>query len=174
MSEARGKRGGIGGRSAPDRMRIAVGSDERTPTTDAVVEELRKRGIEIELHGPLQAQNTKQWAEVSEEVARAVADGNADRGILFCWTGTGCSIAANKVPGVRAALCTDAETARGARRWNDANILAMSLRLTTPILAREIVDSFLETNDVDPDEVPNIERVRELETPGSAARPRLR
>ncbi len=143
-------------------MRVAVGSDERTPTTDAVVGDLRKRGIDVELHGPL-ADNAQQWAEVSEEVARAVADGKADRGVLFCWTGTGCSMAANKVPGVRAALCTDAETARGARRWNDANVLAMSLRLTTPILAREILSSFLETNDVDPTEIPNIERLAKLE-----------
>lgn len=143
-------------------MRIVIGSDERTPTTDAVVEELRERGIDVELHGPL-AEEGKEWAEVSEEVARAVGEGRADQGVLFCWTGTGCSIAANKVPGVRAALCTDAETARGARLWNDANILAMSLRLTTPIVAREIVRTWLETTDVDPDEVPNIERVSRLE-----------
>lgn len=156
-------------------MKIAIGSDERTPTTDAVIEELQRRDIELELHGPLnplgaegplgaETDEKKEWAEVSEEVARAVADGRADRGVLFCWTGTGCSMAANKVPGVRAALCTDAETARGARRWNDANVLAMSLRLATPILAREIVESFLETNDVDPTEVANIERLRRLET----------
>jgi ribose 5-phosphate isomerase B len=143
-------------------VKIAVGSDERNATTDAVVDELRRRGIEVELHGPLD-DDTKQWAEVSEEVARVVADGKAERGVLFCWTGTGCSIAANKVAGVRAALCPDAETARGARRWNDANVLAMSLRLTTPILAREILDAFLDTNDVDPEEMPNIERVKDLE-----------
>jgi ribose 5-phosphate isomerase B len=147
-------------------MKIAIGSDERTPTTDAVVEDLAHRGIEVQLYGPL-ADQRKEWAEVSEEVARAVADGSADRGVLFCWTGTGCSMAANKVAGVRAALCTDAETARGARRWNDANVLAMSLRLTTPILAREIVDSFLETTDVDPTELGNIERLRKLEASGS-------
>lgn len=143
-------------------MKVAVGSDERNATTDAVVEELRRRGIEVELHGPL-AETDEQWAEVSENVARAVAGGRTERGILFCWTGTGCSIAANKVDGVRAALCTDAETARGARKWNDANILAMSLRLTTPILAREIVASFLETNDVDPTELSNIEHVKQME-----------
>jgi ribose 5-phosphate isomerase B len=144
-------------------VRIAVGSDEKSPTTDAVVEELERRGIEVELHGPL-CGGSEQWAEVSEEVARAVATGGAERGIVFCWTGTGCSIAANKVAGIRAALCPDAETARGARRWNDANVLAMSLRLTTPILAREIIEAFLDTNDVDPDELPNIERVRRLES----------
>lgn len=145
-------------------MRIAVGSDEKSPTTDAVVEELQRRGIDVELHGPLRG-TSEQWAQVSEEVARAVAAGGAERGIVFCWTGTGCSIAANKVAGIRAALCPDAETARGARRWNDANVLAMSLRLTTPILAREILDAFLDTNDVDPDEIPNIERIRRLESP---------
>lgn len=139
-------------------MRVVVGSDERTPTTDAVVEELRARGAEVELFGPL-AGGAQQWAEVSEEVARAVAEGRADKGILFCWTGTGCSIAANKVAGVRAALCTDAVTARGARQWNDANVLAMSLRLATPIVAREILAAFLDTEDVDPDERANIERV---------------
>lgn len=143
-------------------MRIAIGSDERSPTTDAVVEELRRRGVEVDLYGPL-AGTTEQWAEVSERVARQVAAGRADQGVLFCWTGTGCSIAANKVHGVRAALCVDAETARGARAWNDANVLAMSLRLTTPILAREIVDAWLSTTDVDPEELPNIERVGALE-----------
>jgi ribose 5-phosphate isomerase B len=144
--------------------KIAIGSDERTPTTDAVVEALRERGIEVTLHGPLDEKG-QQWAEVSEEVAREVAEGRADRGVLFCWTGTGCSMAANKVAGVRAALCTDAETARGARRWNDANVLAMSLRLATPILAREILEAFLSTDDVDPEEVPNIERLGTLERP---------
>jgi len=144
-------------------VRIAVGSDERNETTDAVVDELRRRGIEVDLHGPLRGDD-RQWAEVSEDVARLVSAGDADKGVLFCWTGTGCSMAANKVPGVRAALCPDAETARGARRWNDANVLAMSLRLTTPILAREILDAFLATNDIDPDELPNIERLRGMES----------
>jgi ribose 5-phosphate isomerase B len=143
--------------------RIAVGSDERNETTEAVVDLLKSRGIDVELHGPL-AGDEKQWAEVSEEVARKVGDEGAERGILFCWTGTGCSIAANKIAGVRAALCPDAETARGARRWNDANVLAMSLRLTTPILAREIVDAFLDTNDVDDSERANIARVDALDS----------
>jgi len=141
---------------------VAVGSDECNETTDAVVDELRRRGVDVELYGPLKGTG-EQWAEVAEEVARAVAENKAERGVLFCWTGTGCSIAANKLSGVRAALCTDAETARGARKWNDANVLAMSLRLTTPILAREILAAFLDTNDVDPDELPNIERVKGME-----------
>jgi ribose 5-phosphate isomerase B len=147
-------------------MRIAIGSDERNATTDAVVEHLAKRGVEVELHGHLasaSSETNKQWAEVSENVARTVASGGAEQGVLFCWTGTGCSIAANKIAGIRAALCPDAETARGARRWNDANVLAMSLRLTTPILGREIVDAFLDTDDVDPSERENIDRVKRLE-----------
>ena len=147
-------------------MRIAVGSDERNTTTDAVLDALRERGIDVEVYGPLaetSEQSAMQWAAVSESVARRVASGDAQRGVLFCWTGTGCSIAANKVAGVRAALCPDAETARGARRWNDANVLAMSLRLATPIVAREILDAFLDTNDVDPSESDNIERVARME-----------
>jgi ribose 5-phosphate isomerase B len=143
-------------------VRIAVGSDERNATTDAVVDALRDRGVEVDLHGPLSG-SSQQWAEVSASVARSVASGDAERGVLFCWTGTGCSIAANKIAGVRAALCPDAETARGARRWNDANVLAMSLRLATPIVAREILDAFLDTNDVDESERDNIALVSELE-----------
>lgn len=144
-------------------MKFAVGSDARDATTDAVVLALRERGIEVELYGPLNDE-AKEWAEISEEVAIAVADGSADKGIVFCWTGTGCSIAANKVQGIRAALCPDAETARGARKWNDANVLAMSLRLVTPALAREILDAFLDETQVDPTEVANIERVTRMET----------
>ena len=147
-------------------MKIAVGSDERGATTDAVIDALRARGFDVELYGPLANTpegSSEQWAAVSEQVARSVASGDADKGVLFCWTGTGCSIAANKVDGVRAALCPDAETARGARKWNDANVLAMSLRLTTPILGREILDAFLDTDDVDPNERPNIDRLREIE-----------
>jgi ribose 5-phosphate isomerase B len=74
-----------------------------------------------------------------------VAAGEVERGVVCCWTGTGVSIAANKVAGARAALCTDAATARGARRWNDANVLALGLRLTTAATAAEMVDAFLDT-----------------------------
>ena len=68
--------------------------------------------------------------------------GRAEEGILFCWTGTGVSIAANKVPGIRAALCGDAETARGARLWNNANVLCLSMRATSEVIAREILDAW--------------------------------
>ena len=125
-------------------MRIAVGSDERTNLTDFVIGELRRRGLRVELFGPL-AGEAGEWAEVGREVAEAVAGGRCDQGILFCWTGTGVCIAANKVPGVRAALCVDAETARGARRWNHANVLVMSLRLTSEPVAKEILDAWFST-----------------------------
>ncbi len=129
-------------------MKIAVGSDERTHVTDAVVDHLRRVGVEVELHGPLD-EKPLDWVEVGREVGERVASGGCQQGVLFCWTGTGVSIAANKVPGIRAALCGDAETAKGARRWNDANVLAMSLRSTPEAVAKEIVDAWLETG---PDE----------------------
>ncbi len=138
-------------------MRIALGSDEKTPLTDAVVEDLRRRGHELTLIGPPGGQDL-QWADVGRTVGEQVAGGAADTAVLFCWTGTGASIAANKVPGVRAALCTDAETARGARRWNDANVLVLSLRLTSRALASEILDAWFETSP-DPSEADNINKV---------------
>ena len=142
-------------------MKIAVGSDERTHLTDFVIEELKKRGIELELHGPLSGKNI-QWADVAQNVAERVANGKCDQGILFCWTGTGVSMAANKVPGIRAALCADAETARGARKWNDANVLAMSLRLTSPIIAKEIIDAWFSAS-LEKEEAPNVEKVKAIE-----------
>jgi len=123
-------------------MRIAVAADDLVGVAETVVEELRKRGHEPVLHGALNPAERADWAWASEAAARAVADGHADQGIVCCWTGTGASIAANKVPGVRAALCADAETARGARRWNDANVLALSLRLTSAPLLTEILDGW--------------------------------
>jgi ribose 5-phosphate isomerase B len=142
-------------------MRIALGSDEKTILTDYLVEELRRRGLEVELFGPLRGESV-QWAEVARQVAEAVASGRADQGILCCWTGTGVSIAANKVPGVRAALCHDAETARGARAWNRANVLCLSLRSTAPAVAREILDAWFST-EPDPSEAENVARVEEMD-----------
>ena len=111
-------------------MRVAFGSDEKTPLTDAVAADLVARGHELQLVGP-PAGTDEEWAEVGMTVGGLVASGAADTAVLFCWTGTGASIAANKVHGVRAALCTDATTAEGARKWNDANVLVMGLRLTS-------------------------------------------
>ena len=123
-------------------MRIAIAADERTGVADAVVEEVRRRGHEPLLHGALTDAERDDWAWASEAAARDVADGRADHGIVCCWTGTGASIAANKVPGVRAALCGDAATAEGARRWNDANVLALSLRSTSAAVLDEILDAW--------------------------------
>ncbi|HVY55839.1 MAG TPA: RpiB/LacA/LacB family sugar-phosphate isomerase [Thermodesulfobacteriota bacterium] len=142
-------------------MKIAVGSDERTQLTDFIVDELRKRGMEVELHGPLRGEKL-EWTDVAREVSERVTEGACDQGILFCWTGTGVSIAANKVPGIRAALCQDAKTAEGARKWNDANVLAMSLRATSPTVAAEILDAWLGSGP-DESEKRNIEKVTEIE-----------
>ena len=142
-------------------MKIAVGSDERTHLTDFVIDELRKRGMEVELHGPLGGEKL-EWTDVAREVSERVSEGACDQGILFCWTGTGVSIAANKVPGIRAALCQDAKTAEGARKWNDANVLAMSLRATSPIVAAEILDAWLGSGPEE-NEKKNIEKIDEIE-----------
>ncbi len=125
-------------------MKIAVGSDECTRMTDLVVESLQERGHQVLLYGPLKG-DQQHWPAVARQVGEAVAAGEANEGILFCWTGTGVSIAANKVPGIRAALCDDAETARGARLWNNANVLCLSLRRTSTVIAGEILDSWFAT-----------------------------
>ena len=122
-------------------MRIAFGTDERTALTVAIVDRLRAAGHDVDV-----VADGDPWPDVGRSVGEAVTAGRADRGVVCCWTGTGVSIAANKVPGVRAALCTDAETARGARRWNDANVLALGLRLTSPTTAEEMLDAFLGTD----------------------------
>jgi ribose 5-phosphate isomerase B len=125
-------------------MKLAIGSDERTHLTDAVVAEVKKRGHEVQLYGPL-IDEQAYWPDVARQVAETVAEGKVDEGILFCWTGTGVSLAANKVPGIRAALCDDAETARGARLWNNANILCLSIRRTPEVMANEILEAWFDT-----------------------------
>ena len=140
-------------------MKIAVSSDMDTPLARKLVEELEARGHEPIAHGALAEGERSDWAWASERAAREVAEGSAEQGIVCCWTGTGASIAANKVHGVRAALCGDAATADGARRWNDANVLALGLRLTSPAVAAELVDAFLST-DPDPGEADVIAKVK--------------
>ena len=125
-------------------MRIAVAADERTGVADAVVAELRRRGHDPVLHGALNDAEPDDWAWASEAAARDVADGRTEQGVVCCWTGTGASIAANKVAGVRAALCADGPTAAGARRWNDANVLALSLRMTSEAQLTEILDAWFD------------------------------
>jgi ribose 5-phosphate isomerase B len=131
-------------------VRVAFATDEVTAVTEQVKTDLIAAGHEVVVVG-----EGVPWPQAGAAVGRAVARGEAERGIVCCWTGTGVSMAANKVPGVRAALCTDAETARGARRWNDANVLALGLRLTSPVVASELVAAFLDTG-ADPSEAANV------------------
>jgi ribose 5-phosphate isomerase B len=145
-------------------MKIAVAADERVGVAEAVVEELRKRGHEPIPHGALAEGERDDWAWASEAAARDVADGRAEQAIVCCWTGTGASIAANKVPGIRAALCGDAQTAEGARRWNDANVLALSLRTTSEAELAEILDAWLATAPSDEaEDERNVAHLREIE-----------
>ena len=146
-------------------MRIAVAADERTGVADAVADRLRERGHDVVLHGALAEGERADWAWASEAAARDVADGRAEQAVVCCWTGTGASIAANKVPGVRAALCGDAVTAEGARRWNDANVLALSLRATSSAELGEILDAwFAAEPSSDEDDRSNVAHVDALDT----------
>lgn len=133
--------------------RVAFGTDESTALTGSILGWLRSEGHDVDV-----VASDDAWVTVGEAVGQAVADGRAEVGVVCCWTGTGVSIAANKVPGVRAALCHDAETAAGSRRWNDANVLALSLRATAEPIGAEILEAFF-TNDADPDEAGEIARL---------------
>jgi ribose 5-phosphate isomerase B len=147
------------------RVRIAVATDERTGIAQALVDELRRRGHEPIVHGALDDAERDDWAWASEAAARDVAEGRAEQGVVCCWTGTGASIAANKVAGVRAALCADAATADGARRWNDANVLALSLRSTSEAVLGEILDAwFLGAPSTDEGDRANVEHLDEIES----------
>jgi ribose 5-phosphate isomerase B len=144
-------------------MRIAVAADERTGVAQTVVEQLRARGHEPLPHGALVDGERDDWAWASEAAARDVAEGRADQAVVCCWTGTGASIAANKVHGIRAALCGDAQTAAGARRWNDANVLALSLRTTSEAELTEILDAWFDgVPSPDADDRANIAHVDEI------------
>ena len=145
-------------------MRIAVAADELTGVAPDIVEELRRRGHEPALHGAYAADEPDDWARASEAAARDVAEGRAEQAIVACWTGTGASIAANKVAGIRAALCADAQTADGARRWNDANVLALSLRSTSRAGLTEILDAwFAGRASEDADDTSSIAHITEIE-----------
>jgi ribose 5-phosphate isomerase B len=144
-------------------MRIAVAADERVGVAETVVAELRRRGHEPIVHGALSDAERDDWAWASAAAARDVAEGRAEQAVVCCWTGTGASIAANKVAGVRAALCADAQTADGARRWNDANCLALSLRATSEAELAEILDAwFAAAPSVDADDRANVEHLDEI------------
>jgi ribose 5-phosphate isomerase B len=141
-------------------MRVAFAADDENDTTRAVVGMLTDRGVEVirVVPGP-----SASWPDLGAAVGSAVVDGTAEYGIVMCWTGTGTAIAANKVPGVRAALAWEPWIARGARLWNDANVLAMSLKRLAPDVAVEVAQAFLDTPEADPDEAANIARLSALE-----------
>lgn len=143
--------------------KVIVGSDDLYACAREAAEYLKKKGFEVKLAGALRSGKPEPWPDVALEVALAVSRGEVDFGVVVCYTGTGVSIVANKVPGVVAALCNDPETARGARLWNDANVLAMSGRLVTDILAREIIDAWLSVERPDPSEVENIKKMKSLD-----------
>jgi ribose 5-phosphate isomerase B len=149
-------------------VKIAVAADELTGIAGALPEQLRRRGHEPILHGAYVEHERPDWAWASEAAARDVVEGRAEQAVVACWTGTGASIAANKVPGVRAALCADAQTADGARRWNDANVLALSLRLTSSAALEEILDAWFAGHPSSQSEdVENVRHLSELERPAS-------
>ena len=149
-------------------MRVAVAADELTGVAEALVEELRRRGHEPLLHGAYVEGERPDWAWATEAAARDVAEGRAEQAIVACWTGTGASIAANKVAGVRAALCGDAQTAAGARRWNDANALALSLRLVSRAALEEILDAWFDAQpSAERDDIQNVAHLSELERAAS-------
>jgi ribose 5-phosphate isomerase B len=144
-------------------VKVAVAADERTGVAEALVAALVSRGHELLLHGALSDAERDDWAWASEAAARDVAEGRAEQGVVCCWTGTGASIAANKVAGVRAALCDDAETARGARKWNDANVLALSLRrVSEPVMEEILAAWFAGEPSQEADDVENIRHVDEI------------
>ena len=144
-------------------MRIAVAADELTGIASALPEELRSRGHRPILHGAYNDAERDDWAWASEAAARDVVEGRAEQAVVACWTGTGASIAANKVPGIRAALCADAQTASGARRWNDANVLALSLRATSHAELGEILEAwFAGDPSRRPSDVENIAHLAEI------------
>lgn len=142
--------------SRAERLRVAFGADDQNECTRAVVDYLRTVA-EVRL-----ADAGSAWPEFAREIGQSVADGEADFGVVMCWTGTGTSIAANKVKGVRAALAWEPWIARNARRWNDANVLALSLKRLAPDVAVECVRAFLEVAAEDPEETPSIDQIRAL------------
>jgi ribose 5-phosphate isomerase B len=142
-------------------MRIALGSDDDTHLVTEISRELTRLGHSVARFGAA-AGTQEPWAHTALAVAESVARGDVDSGVVCCWTGTGVSIAANKVPGIRAALCGDAATARGARKWNDANVLALSLRATAPEVAREILEAWLSEPYGDT-EAPSLDAIRDKE-----------
>jgi ribose 5-phosphate isomerase B len=145
---------------ATENRKVIVGADDVYPAAQAACDYLWEKGFEVIPIGSLVTGKVEPWTDVAMEVAKRVVQGEADFGVVVCYTGTGVSIAANKIRGARAALCNDAKTAEGARKWNDANILAMSGRLVTAEVAREILDAWLSVTEIDPTEANNIAKLK--------------
>ncbi len=146
-----------------ERSIVFVGADDVYPAAQTACDFLQEKGFQVIPIGSLVTGKVESWVDVATEVAQRVAKGEAAFGIVVCYTGTGVSIVANKVKGARAALCNDAKTAEGARKWNDANILAMSGRLVTPEVAKEILQAWLATTEIDPTEQENIAKLKALD-----------
>lgn len=126
-------------------MRIAVCSDEPYPVHATIRRWLEEHGHDVVPFGSVKTSAEVPWATAAEEAAQAIVRGDCDGGIFFCWTGTGISIAANKVPGVRAALCSDPGQAAAARVWNHANVLCLSNRTLSDDMAKELLRAWFET-----------------------------
>ncbi len=144
-------------------MRISVSSDEYTNLVNVVLQELDKLGHDVFYIGPEEGESA-DWPEVTIRAVQSVVNKTADEAVVMCWTGTGASIAANKIQGIRAALCHDAETAKGARTWNHANVLALSLRATSEAVVKEILDAWFNTPySEDEWNLTQIERIKDIE-----------
>ncbi|MBS0652868.1 MAG: RpiB/LacA/LacB family sugar-phosphate isomerase [Verrucomicrobia bacterium] len=126
-------------------MKIAISSDEYFPIIEELIADVKQRGHEVIYLGPSKDEKAQDWPEVTLQAIAEIRSGNAKEGIVLCWTGTGCTLIANKIPGIRAALCVDAETARGARKWNHANVLGLSLRTTSAPVLKEILNAWFDT-----------------------------
>jgi len=149
--------------SVEPKLKIAVGSDDNYHIVTFIINYLKSKGFEIIPVGSAKTGKLEPWPDVGYEVGKLVSSGQVNYGIAICYTGTGISIAANKVKGVRAALCIDSKTAEGARLWNDANILALSARLLSEEVAKEIIDAWFSVTKPDPSEINNIKKIREFE-----------
>lgn len=125
--------------------RFALASDEPYPVHATIARLLEERGHTVVRFGAVATGAEAPWPDVAEEAAQAVATGTCDEGVLLCWSGTGISMAANKVAGVRAALCADPGAAAAARVWNHANVLCLSNRTLSDDMAKEILAAWLDT-----------------------------
>ena len=145
-------------------MKIVISSDEYSPLIDALIEEVEQREHEVLYFGPTKNEKAVDWTDVTLQAIEEIRKGRAEEGIILCWTGTGCTLIANKISGIRAALCIDAETAKGARLWNHANVLGLSLRKTSPAILKEILAAWFDTPySTDDWNLLQIQRIKQIE-----------